>query len=197
MFEGILFDETIDDNKFNSIYPKSLQNIAEYHFTPLQVCRAVTSYFAAKSCKKVLDIGSGAGKFCLAGSVITDISFTGVEQRGSLNKIATKLSKKFNLKNTRFIQANIIDIDFSEFDGFYFFNAFYENICKTGKLNDEIVLDKALYELYSNHVKKQLSTKPIGTCLVTYFSYLHEVPESYSLVNSTFEDKLKMWEKTQ
>ena len=62
-------------------------------------------------------------------------------------------------------------------------------------MDDSIELKRELYDDYSSYVKAQLDLKPIGTKLVTYFSYLSEIPDSYRLQFSDFEGKLKMWEK--
>lgn len=36
----------------------------------------------------------------------------------------------------------------------------------------------------------------VGTKIVTYYSFLKEIPESYSLQLSAFNEKLKVWKKT-
>jgi hypothetical protein len=94
-----------------------------------------------------------------------------------------------------FIHANITDIAFRDYDAFYFFNAFYENMHETGKMDDDIPLNQDLYTSYSLYVKEQLAVMPIGTKLATYFSYLKEIPDNYALMKSDFDNKLKMWKK--
>jgi SAM-dependent methyltransferase len=185
----------VSDEAFNLIYGQSMQEIADIHFTPLEITKIAAEYLADKPSKKVLDIGSGAGKFCMVGSVFTKGYFTGVELRPHLHAIAVELSNFYDLQNIDFLCSNITDIDFKNYEAFYIFNAFYENICIAGRIDNDIDLNKARYDLYSMYVKTQLESMPIGTKLVTYFSYSKEIPDNYELLFGLFDDKLKFWKK--
>jgi len=196
IFKHIKSNLDIEDDEFDLIYPENIKRVAEIHFTPVNVSKIAARYLVERKGFKILDIGSGAGKFCMIGSACTDGYFTGVEQRKSLCAVAQKVSKKYNLTNVKFINANVLDIAFKDFDAFYFYNSFYENICASGDINNEVELTLDLYVKYSNYVKEQLDLMPIGTKLVTYFSHLKEIPNSYKVKISTLDDKLKMWEKT-
>jgi hypothetical protein len=196
-FQKIKSNKKIKDKVFDAIYSNELKAVAEIHFTPIEVAKKAAHFLVEKRGDRILDIGSGAGKFCMIGSVFTDGFFTGVEQRGHLHECAKSISKQYDLTNIHFINANIIDISFTDFDGFYLFNPFYENLNESGKMDDLVELKRDLYEKYSNYVKMQLDLKPIGTKLVTYFSYLTEIPDSYRMQFSDFEGKLKMWKKVE
>jgi Methyltransferase domain len=197
IFEQIRSNEEINDIEFDLMYPIKLKDAIEMHFTPIEVAKTAARYLAHKKGVKVLDIGSGAGKFCMIGSACTEGSFTGVELRESLFATALRISKRYNLLNIEFVHANITDIPFKDFDAFYFFNAFYENVSRlgVGKINNELDLSRELYDTYSFYVKQQLDEMPVGTKLVTYFSFSKEVPDSYHLQFTDFDGKLKMWEK--
>jgi SAM-dependent methyltransferase len=194
-FQKIKSNKKVKDNVFDAIYSNGLKEVAEIHFSPIEVVKKAAQYLVKKKGDRILDIGSGAGKFCMIGSVFTDGFFTGVEQRKHLHELAKSIFETHNLSNVVFIHANIMDISFTDFDGFYCFNPFYENINPSGKMDDLIELKRTLYDDYSSYVKAQLESKPLGTKLVTYFSYLTEIPDSYRLQFSDFEGKLKMWEK--
>ena len=196
IFKNIHSNIEIDDTDFNLIYPNKIKKIADIHFTPIQVSKTAAQYLADREGVKILDVGSGAGKFCMIGSACTDGHFIGVEQRKGLCTVAKRIKRKYNLTNVEFINANITDIPFKEFDAFYFFNSFYEHISVfANKIDDEIALDRKLYSFYSAYVKEQLDSMPIGTKLVTYFSFLKEIPDSYKVKFTKFDEKLKMWEK--
>jgi SAM-dependent methyltransferase len=184
-----------DDEKFNLIYGESLCEMAEIHFSPIDVSIMAAQFLAQKSGKKVLDIGSGAGKFCIIGSLNTDGYFVGIEQRQTFIDISIKIVAENNLQRIEFLLGNVADLDFAPYDAFYIFNPFYENISRTGIIDLNIELNRDFYESYSNFVKNQLNLKPIGTRLATYFSYSKEIPSSYKLQSSHFDDKLKLWEK--
>ncbi len=183
------------DESFNLLYPDSLQDIADTHFTPIEVSKIASAYLSENAQTKILDIGSGAGKFCIIGSTHTNGRYTGIEQRASLHQIASDMLSDRAIPNLNFIHGNVTDHRFTDYDAFYCFNPFYENICPPGKMNDEVEINTDFYDLYSVYVKDQLDSMPIGTRLVTYFSYLHEVPDTYQLMDSQFDDKLKMWKK--
>lgn len=186
----------VSDSEFDVIYTERIKEVSAFHFTPVEVARIAAQFLAEKPGTKVLDVGSGAGKFCMIGTTCTNGCFTGVEQRESLYDLSKKLSNHYSLPNLTYIHSNITDIEFKAFDAIYFFNAFHENIVQSDPIDNSVKLDRRLYDVYSLYVKAQLDTMPAGTRLATYFSYLDEVPDSYNIKSTNFDDKLKLWEKT-
>jgi SAM-dependent methyltransferase len=196
IFKNIAADILVNDEYFDLIYPDSHVEISEFHFTPVEVAIVASRFLVQKVGTRVLDIGSGAGKFCMIGSLSTNGFFVGVEIRQSLHELAIQISQKYKMKNVCFKNANITEIAFDNYDAFYIFNPFFENISPTGAINDEIPLNKGLYQKYNKYVSNQLKNVKKGSRLVTYFSYLEEIPNSFELISSSFDDKLKMWQKT-
>ncbi len=186
---------SIEDDEFDEIYPEDIRPMAFTHFTPVDMAIKAAKFLVQKPRTRVLDIGSGAGKFCMIGSVCTDGHFTGVEQRDNLHEMAKRIYQKYQLKNINFINANINQIDFSDYDAFYFFNPFYENIIQFEKIDDAVEVETNLYAEYSNYVKNQLDQMPVGTRLVTFYSAYDEVPKSYQLISNSDRQKISMWKK--
>lgn len=195
LFQNIRLGIEILDSEFDVIYSDKMKKISDIHFSPIEVSKIAARFLVDKIGMRILDVGAGAGKFCMIGSACTEGFFTGVEQRENLHNLSKSISQKFNLTNLKFINSNITEISFKDFDGFYLFNPFYENMNVSGKMDDSVELKRELYDDYSLYVKIQLDSKPIGTKLVTYFSYLNEIPKSYKMQFSDFDGKLKMWEK--
>lgn len=195
LFKQLKAGANITDEVFDAIYPADIRHLADLHFTPAAAAIPAARYLAGKPAARVLDIGSGAGKFCLIGAACTNGHFTGVEQRENLVLASNRILTRYAFSNIRFIHANITEIAFSEFNAFYFFNPFYENVDQTGRMDNDTLLDKKLYVLYNNYVKTQLETQPAGARLVTYFSYSDEIPANYIFQYSLLEGKLKFWEK--
>lgn len=195
LFKYIESNIDVADSEFDLIYPRKVKKVSEIHFTPVNIAKIAAAYLAENQGTKVLDIGAGAGKFCMIGSACTKGYFYGVEQRKNLCSIANRISNHYNLTNVKFINSNITDVEFKHFDAFYFFNSFYENVSLFGKIDDKVTLNRKFYDDYSLYVKEQLSNMPTGTKLVTYYSFLKEVPDSYKVQFSSFDDKLKFWEK--
>jgi tRNA A58 N-methylase Trm61 len=196
IFQRLKTGLEVSDNEFDVIYTERIKDVSAFHFTPVEVAKIAAQFLAEKPGAKVLDVGSGAGKFCMIGTNCTKGHFTGVEQRESLYLLSEKLSNHYRLPNLTFIHSNITDIGFAAFDAIYFFNAFHENISQSDPIDNSVILDRRLYDVYSLYVKAQLDTMPAGTRLATYFSYLDEVPDSYKILSTHFDDKLKLWKKT-
>ncbi len=195
LFKYIQADLEVTDSEFDRIYSKKMKWVSETHFTPIHIAKMAAAYLAENIGTKVLDVGAGAGKFCMIGAAYTKGYFYGVEQRKNLCSIAQRISNYYHLDNVAFINENIINIDFKAFDAFYFFNAFYENVSLLGAIDTKIVLDKQLYYDYSYYVKEQLADMPIGTKLVTFHSFLKEIPNNYQVQFTSFDEKLKFWKK--
>ncbi len=195
IFEKLKSGLEIEDDTFDTIFPLRYRKISKIHFTPVKVAQVAAQYLVGKPGTKVLDIGAGAGKFCMIGAACTEGHFVGVEQRENLYRLAKKLSKRHKLERIDFIFSNIVAVDFEAFDAIYYFNAFYENIFHNGAIDNAVTLDKALYAIYTQYMREQLSKMPIGTRLATYFSFMDEVPNSYKIKSADFDLKLKLWEK--
>ena len=195
MISESTIDLNVSDEEFNLIYPDKIRELAFHQWTPLDVARLAAKFLAEKDGAKVLDIGSGVGKFCIVGSLCTQGIFTGVEQRDYLVEMSKKISAKHNISNTSFLCANITEVPFAEYDSFYFFNAFYENIDKAAVIDDTVERGFGLYKVYTRYVSGQLAKMKVGTRLATYWSPEDQVPDNYELRFSAFEHKLNCWEK--
>ncbi len=185
------------DKLFDRIYSEDIQQLAADHFTPVAMIKLACQFLVQKAGTRVLDIGSGAGKFCIVGATCTDGHFTGVEIREKLHLAATQVAQNQKLNNVAFIHSNITEIDFTPYDAFYFYNTFFENIMSLDRIDTSIALNKILYKEYSNCVREKLDALAIGTRLVTYYSAYDEVPDSYRIVEKIDRQKITMWEKVR
>ena len=118
-----------------------------------------------------------------------------MEQRKDLVAHAGIAKGILGMMNVHFIHGNFTHLDLRNYDHFYFYNSFYENMHSSSKINDEVKTNQDLYHQYSTYVKEQLDLMPKGTRMVTYFSYMKEIPESYKIMKVDFDGKLKMLEK--
>jgi SAM-dependent methyltransferase len=184
------------DLNFNSLYPVSIQAVADKHWTPLAVAEKAAAFLAISPDVKILDIGSGSGKFCfIAAHQYPKTSFYGIEQRDSLVFICNDLKDRLQVKNVFFTCDNITHIDFENYDHFYFYNSFYENIEGTKKIDYNVEYSEELYDSYNRYLYKQLNKKPAGTRLVTYHSFGNEIPPGYEIVHTDYYEYLKFWIK--
>lgn len=195
IFEYLKLNLEVADEEFNAIYPEWVRILARRHWTPIEVSKKVAEFLVDKPETKVLDIGSGPGKFCMVGATYTKGHFTGVEQRYGLVDLSKKLARAYRIQNIDFIHANITSIKFKEYDAFYFYNSFHENIDLTAKIDDTVNSNTELYNLYHQYVYEQLSLAPVGTRLATYWSAKKEIPSSYQVKYSFRDGLLLFWEK--
>jgi len=184
-----------NDAAFDRQYPEHFQMLSPKHWTPLAAAH-IAAGFLAEPGARVLDIGSGIGKFCLAaGFYFPETYFYGVEQRQELIYLAEEAKQCTQLFNVNFIYANITQVNFKEFDHFYFYNSFYENIDTANQIDDTIEISEGLYTYYTQYLHSALDEKPAGTRLVTFHSLEQEIPSSYKLAAVACNALLKMWIK--
>lgn len=197
---------SIEDEKFDFIYPAQIRELSSLHWTPVAVAAEAAKLLVTAPGLRVLDVGSGAGKFCLVGASLTDGRFTGVEQRSDLVAAARQAARELYLPrrslgeggwipDAQFIHGNVLDIDFATYDAFYLFNPFEENMHYGHKIDSDVRFSAALFKRYTSHVSSQLGARPIGTRVVTYMGYADDIPACYSCEEALFGDDLKLWIK--
>jgi SAM-dependent methyltransferase len=184
------------DIQFDELYPISIQRLSEKHWTPLPVARRAAQFLAVKNNVKILDIGSGVGKFCLIAAHFRPRAFYyGVEQRRRLIYHADKTKELLRQRNVSFLHGNFTQINFGDYDHFYFYNSFFENLSGTNKIDESIDYSAELFFYYHNYFYKQLEQRPAGTRLVTFHSLVDEIPPCYHVVANERENRLKFWIK--
>lgn len=185
----------MSDEKFDSIYPQNLRHLSQRHFSSIKISTIAAKLLVNGSSIKILDIGSGVGKFCLIASQIVDAQFFGIEHRLNFHELASNIAFENNLKNVKFMQGDFASLDFSEYDGFYFYNSFEEYINKTCIIDNTFEKSKLAHAHFHNKLKEKLQTAKSGARLVTYYTDSEQIPDSFKL-HFTCEDGLvKLWIK--
>lgn len=149
----------------------------------------------------VLDVGAGAGKFCITAALaVPSARFIGVEQRPHLVRFATRLAREWAVSNVRFLHGDALELDWSNYDAFYFYNPFAEQLFEPGlELDRTIDFNPARFILSVMAVRKRLAGARIGTRVVTYHGYGAEPPSGYELASgrSVGSDRVELWIKTR
>jgi hypothetical protein len=112
-------------------------------------------------------------------------TFYGVEQRQELYNYALDARDALKVNNAHFIHGNFTQLDPDEYDSFYFYNSFFENLDKGDRIDHEIEYSTSLYVYYSRYLSRTLESRPAGTRLVTFHSLGDEVPNAYQLVDAS------------
>jgi len=187
---------SIEDEKFDQIYPPQVRKLSSLFWTPVAVAAEAAKMLVITAGTRVLDIGCGSGKFCLVAASLTNGRFTGVEQRTELVAAAKKAALDLHLPEIKFLHANLLDVPFADYDAFYLFNPFEENM-HGHKIDSAIPLSTKLFKKYTSHVVDQLGQRPIGTRVATYAGYADDIPACYDCEQALFRDDLKLWVKNR
>jgi SAM-dependent methyltransferase len=188
---------SIEDEKFDQIYPARIRKLSPLQWTPVRVAAEAAKLLVTAPGVRVLDIGSGPGKFCLVAAALTDGRFTGIEQRADLATAARKAAATLQLANVEIIHGNVTEIALADYDAFYLYNPFEENMARGHKIDSAVPLSPVLFKRYNNYVAARLGSMPLGTRVVTYAGYADEIPACYQCESTLFRDELKLWIKHQ
>lgn len=185
----------LTEYSFSKQLPLYLQQRSKRFLTPISIAQMATEWLTEDGKKRILDIGAGVGKFCIAGAMYSDSHFFGIEYRPSLAKIANELIIKYELDNAIIQCGDVTEIDFNDFDAFYMYNPFFENLVPTLRLNNEVELMMSLYTYYYKHTEKKLNNIKSGSRLVTYHGNNFEIPSTFKKVKEGVDGYLKLWIK--
>lgn len=190
----------MDDSVFDSLLPEFYQYASQIHWTPIEAINQIAAFIAGcDENTKFLDIGSGCGKLCILLSLLTKIKIYGIEQRRTLYKCSQEIKLINKLENVHFINGNMLDIDWSDFDIYYLYNPFQEHISNFGdmRIDHTIEFDKKHYVMYTTEVFRQLCWAKPGKKLITFHGYGGSIPSSWKLIQSRIigYGDLSMWEK--
>ncbi|MEI3797475.1 MULTISPECIES: methyltransferase [unclassified Chitinophaga] len=186
----------LTDASFDWLFPERIQQMSKRHWTPVEIAKSAAAFLASERNGKILDIGSGVGKFALIGAHYYPGSiFYGVEQRSELHHYALAAKEYTKTINSEFINGNFTQVNLADYDHFYFYNAFFENLDTRNRIDQQIDYSTSLYQYYSRYLYRELDNKPAGTRLVTFHSLEDEVPPGYRLIDASEDFLLKMWMK--
>ena len=187
-----------DDQSFCQLYPQYIQQLDKVHWSPLAVIKRAAEFLVQGKNTNVLDIGSGVGKFCLTGAFYQPAGFFwGVEQRQDLVDLSLITKEKLCCTNAEFFHKNFTQVNFKNFDAFFFYNSFFENVPGSERIDDSLAYSLDLYLYYSRYLYKQLKELPVGTKLATYCSWGEEIPEEFEVVEAQVDNLLKFWRKKE
>ena len=190
-----------EDAAFDSIYPPSIRAISRRYWTPVDVARRAALLFREAGVRRVLDVGSGVGKFVLvAAAVAPEVTFVGVEQRARLVEVARRAHQRLRLPNAVFTVGEATASSWRGFDGLYFFNPFAENLFLDGEqVDDAVELTEARFFRDIVRTERALREASLGTSIVTYHGMSGRMPACYELSQSmrAGSDWLRLWVKTR
>jgi SAM-dependent methyltransferase len=190
-----------DDDAFDALYPPAIQAASGRFWTPRAIAVRAARLFSRHGARRILDLGSGAGKFCVVAAVARpDLDLTGVEQRPHLVEAATVAARRLGLANVHFHHGDATHAPLDGIDGLYLYNPFGENRCPPSeRLDLTVELSEGRYDRDVARVASMLAAARPGLVMITYHGFGGPIPATWELVRAepTRTDWLRVWVKQQ
>jgi predicted RNA methylase len=184
---------------FDHLLPAELRKVSGDYWTPLPVIRRVASWLRAERVDTVVDIGSGAGKFCVVTALMTPCRVIGLEQRPSLVASAQALAALCELEDrVTFVTGAFGDVPTPKGSAYYLFNPFGEYAFSAARdADDDVVFSEQAYTRDVDAMTRFLARAPFGTVVITYNGFGADLPPSYEQIRAdlTFRAALRLWKK--
>lgn len=187
------------DVEFDRAYDKQIRELSQQHWTPVRVAARVAHLLTRAGATRILDVGSGAGKFCIVGALSTDAEFVGVERRGYLVDIAKQTALRFGADRARFVHASADNFSFEGFDGVYLYNPFYEQISRfLVQIDGGIERSPLMYRHFVRSTMNKLAAMAPPVAVVTFNGFGGHMPPEYDFRGDepAGNDQLELWVKT-
>jgi SAM-dependent methyltransferase len=201
VLEAVHSDDGNADAEFDHAYPRGIRAVSARFWTPVRVAvRAAELLVKENANARILDIGSGVGKFCIVGAAATGATFVGVEHRARLVSMATLAAEAFGVETVRFQCTTFDALDVRRFDGIYLFNPFEENLSDPSERLDETV--PLSWERFASDTvlaERMLAGARPGTRVVTYNGFGSPLPPGFRLTVQELHGAghLELWEKSE
>lgn len=165
---------------------------SKLHWSPTNVIRQACLYL--QDSENVLDVGSGIGSFVIEASKQLTANLTGVEIRENLHNEALRLNEKHKGKG-RFLNSDISEVDFSPFDGVYYYNPFCEHLAESGAIDDQLQKSDQLFTSYTDLIACKLLELQIGATLVCHNTDTYFIPDLFELLHIDDDHQLTVWKR--
>jgi SAM-dependent methyltransferase len=186
------------DSLFDGLYPTRIRDLSKINWTPVDTARKAVELLAPAAGAKVLDVGSGIGKFCIIGSLLTDAHYVGIEQRADLVELARTTATRLGVSRAEFVQGNAFNLDWSAYSGVYLYNPFEEEYFDPSQRIDEsLPYSPTRYAEYVELATEKLAEMPAGARVVLYHGFGGEMPAGYHCTWSGYygSGSLECWER--
>lgn len=188
------------DRVFDRLLPPALQAVSAQHWTHLAAAVRAAEWLDELDIRTVLDIGSGAGKFCVAAALASRARFVGVEQRGRLVQAARDLAVTLGVDDrVSFVHGTLDPSLATAVDAFYLYNPFGENLFgPADHIDAEVHLGQPRYERDVSLVEGILRAAHPGTYVLTYNGFGGHLPDTYEevYVDRELPSVLRLWRHT-
>jgi cyclopropane fatty-acyl-phospholipid synthase-like methyltransferase len=167
---------TVEDDAFDAVYDRRIRGLSLRHWTPVAVAARAAAMLVEAGATRILDVGSGVGKFCLVGAMRTDAEFVGVELREDLVHVARQAAKTLGVSRATFVHADVADFPFAGFDGVFLYNPFFEHVTRLRPIDKTVERSRATYERLVTATVAKLAELSTPGAIVTFSGFGGRVP---------------------
>jgi hypothetical protein len=168
------------DSAFDALVPAELRHLSQVHWTPVDIAIRAAALLSPGPSARVLDVGSGVGKFCAVGALSANGIWCGVELHEDLVNAGRRLTRALGIAHrTSFVHGDVLGIDWSEFDALYLYNPFELRLFSEALTSREHEL---AYKVQVARVQERLALLRGGTRVLTLQGFGGVMPSTYELV---------------
>lgn len=187
----------VTDARFDELLPARPRLRSAHYWSSVQVAQTAAAWLTGAGATRVLDVGSGVGKFCAIASLSSGRRVWGVEVRPDLIFASRKLAQRLSAEVV-ILESPLEALDTARFDGFYFFNPFAEHLAEPHERYDDHFpgsVDGFLRDVRT--VERWLRAAPPGSAMVSYNGLGGRIPLSWTVEQSMVlgGDHLRLWIK--
>jgi hypothetical protein len=188
------------DRSFDLHMSEELRSVSGTYWSPLVVAMRAAEWLDELGIETAVDIGSGAGKFCVAAALAGRGRFIGLEHRPRLVAAARALADHFGVADrVTFVEDTLGEGPIPTAEAYYLYNPFGENQFWYGeRLDDDVELSEDRFARDVAATEALFREVPLGTCVITYNGFGGRMPADFEAVrvDRTLPNMLRLWRKT-
>jgi SAM-dependent methyltransferase len=188
--------EPVPDAAFDELYPTAVRQASSVCWTPVEVVRETLRLLRPTASTRLLDIGSGPGKFCAIAALIAPGQYLGIERSPELHEVAVETRRKLGAERAAFLLGDALDLDWSHYDVLYFYNPFQEFLARS--LVAAMGLSVAPVDDWARCARAahmRLHQLAPGTRVVLFNGYGMDLPVGYEQLAGGRGGALTLWQK--